>query len=116
MTSKNICIFCGSDLKGRSDKRYCDDVCRNNHHYALKKDNNSLVKDINNILVHNREVLKSFYKNKITVANRNQLVESGFDFELFTSIYRTRKNEEYRVVYDYAYKFISDDELLLIKY
>lgn len=25
------CLFCGSELKGRSDKKFCNDFCRNNY-------------------------------------------------------------------------------------
>lgn len=116
VTDKKICVFCGSDLLGRSDKKYCDDTCRNNHHYALKRENLSVIKYINNILMHNREMLNLLYKNKNTIINKDKLVECDFNFELFTNIYRTKKNEEYKVVYDYAYKFVNDNELVIIRY
>ena len=27
-----ICHYCGAELKGRSDKKFCDDYCRNNYY------------------------------------------------------------------------------------
>ena len=66
--------------------------------------------------MHNREMLNLLYKNKNTIINKDQLVECDFNFELLTNIYRTKKNEEYKVVYDYAYKFVNDNELVIIRY
>ena len=37
---KRCCIFCGRELSGRSDKKFCDDNCRNNHSYKQNKYNN----------------------------------------------------------------------------
>lgn len=116
MNCKKTCIFCGADLRGRSDKKYCDDNCRNNHYYVLKKENLSLIKNVNDALMHNRSVLKLLYKNKNTPIDKCMFLQYGFSFELFTNVYRTRKNDEYKVVYDYAYKFVNDNELVVIKY
>jgi hypothetical protein len=66
--------------------------------------------------MHNRSVLKLLYKNKNTPIDKCMFLQYGFSFELFTNVYRTRKNDEYKVVYDYAYKFVSDNELVVIKY
>ena len=113
-----VCSFCGKELVGRADKKYCDDNCRNNHHYRNKKyDEVLLVKNVNMLLMHNRDVLKSLSKNnnKIIVS-KEELLGNGFNFDLITNIYKTRRNEEYRVVYDYAYRYINDKEILLIKY
>ena len=116
VTDVKTCIFCGSVLLGRSDKKYCDDICRNNHHYAMRKEDLSVVKNVNGLLMHNRDVLRLVYKNKSTCISKDQLEEYDFNFELFTNVYKTKKNEEYKVVYDYAYKFINDEELIVIRY
>ena len=66
--------------------------------------------------MHNRSVLKLLYKNKNIPIDKCMFLQYGFSFELFTNVYRTRKNDEYKVVYDYAYKFVNDNELVVIKY
>lgn len=75
-----------------------------------------MIKNVNDTLMHNRSVLKLLYKNKNTPIDKCMFLQYGFSFELFTNIYKTRKNDEYKVVYDYAYKFINDNELVVIKY
>ena len=113
-----VCSFCGKELVGRADKKYCDDNCRNNHHYRNNKyDDVQLVKKVNRLLMHNRNVLKLLSENNNkTVVSRQELLDDGFNFDLITNVYKTRRNDEYRVVYDYAYRYINDEEILLIKY
>ena len=109
------CLYCDAPLSGRIDKKYCDDNCRNNHYYNIKKKNSDIVVSINKILLNNRNILKSLYKNKSKI-NRQYLLDKQFDFDLFTGVYRTKTKSEYVVIYDYAYKFVDDDEIVVIKY
>ena len=120
METNNIktCCFCGKELIGRVDKKYCDDNCRNNHHYKnIKDDGSLLIKNVNALLFHNRRILKMLSKNnnKMVVLKKD-LVKNNFNFDLITNVYKTRKNEEYRVVYDYAYRCVNEEEIVLIKY
>ncbi len=109
------CLYCDAPLSGRIDKKYCDDYCRNNHYYNIKKKNSDIVVSINKILLNNRNILKSLYKNKSKI-NRQYLLDKQFDFDLFTGVYRTKTKSEYVIIYDYAYKFVDDDVIVVIKY
>lgn len=120
-SEKRRCLFCGEILLGRSDKKYCDDNCRNNHHYQIKHvddddDNRYFVKMINASLWKNRKILMSLNTRRSAVVKKKSLVDENFDFELVTSVCRTKKGIEYKVVYDYAYKILNDDEVLLFRY
>lgn len=111
------CLYCGAVLSGRSDKKYCDDNCRNNHHYQLRKDDdNSCVKFVNAALMRNRDILKSLRFNTGCVVKVKDLVNLNFNFELMTGIYKTRKGTEYKLIYDYAYRFVTENEVQLLKY
>ena len=81
MVENKNCLFCGTTLSGRSDKKYCDDNCRNNYHYRLKKDSNIIIKSINASLIKNREILKSFITGMKTVVLKEKFVELNFDFD-----------------------------------
>lgn len=110
------CLFCGATLHGRSDKKYCDDMCRNNYHHNNKKDTIILVKNTNAILLQNREILRLLSKNNKTLVKKCELVNRDFDFDKITGVHKTKKNEEYRIVYDYAYRLVNEHEVMLIKY
>ncbi len=114
--NKNHCLFCGETLSGRSDKKYCDDNCRNNHHYQLRKGDNAIIKSVNASLIRNREILRSLAANTRTMVMKKELVETNFNFNVMTSVYRTRKGSEYKVLYDYAYRVVNEYEVLILKY
>jgi hypothetical protein len=42
------CLACDKPLKGRTDKKFCDDYCRNNYNNQLKAAKNNVVRNINN--------------------------------------------------------------------
>ena len=53
------CLACERALKGRSDKKFCNDYCRNNYNNVQKAKNNysPAIRNINNALLKNRKVL-----------------------------------------------------------
>uniref|UniRef100_UPI00374D4ADE DUF2116 family Zn-ribbon domain-containing protein n=2 Tax=Ferruginibacter sp. TaxID=1940288 RepID=UPI00374D4ADE len=53
------CLTCGKTIKGRTDKKFCDDYCRNGYNNQLKAGDNNYVRNINNALRKNRRILES---------------------------------------------------------
>lgn len=112
---KRVCLFCGASLSGRKDKKFCDDNCRNNYHYNLNKDSRLLVNNVNETLMRNRSVLMSLCKKSKIMVKKQKLKEMGFDFNYITALYPTKGNGCYRLVYDYAYKVVVED-VVVVKY
>lgn len=90
-TSK-LCLNCEKPLKGRTDKKFCDDYCRNNYNNQLKSNTINLVRNINNALGKNRRILESFFKNseEITKTHKDKLMEKGFQFKYSTHTYTNK--------------------------
>ena len=82
----------------------------------VRKDTLVIVKNINSALLLNRKILRSLLKSNRTSVDKCELLYRGFDFELITGVCKTKRNEEYRVVYDCAYKFVDENEVILIRY
>ena len=57
-TLNRLCLECGKSLKGRCDKKFCDDYCRNAYNNKAKIEENSFVRNINRTLQRNRRVLE----------------------------------------------------------
>ena len=79
------CASCGEIIKGRIDKKFCDDACRSNFNNRLNSDTSVLMKTINNVLRKNRRILESLIpieegKTKVTL---KKLQEKGYNFSLF---------------------------------
>lgn len=113
---KRLCPVCGDPIIGRVDKKFCSDQCRNTFNNKRYNSKNGTVQSINRMLKKNHSILENLNKSGKTKAARSKLLQQGFDFNYFTSIYETQKGGVYHLVYDQGYLFLSDDLLLLIKW
>lgn len=110
------CLECGEKLRGRTDKKYCSDHCRNTYHNRMNKDRRNLLRRINNRLRKNYRILESFeLREGKTTTSRTRLLQKGFDFDLFTSIYTTRKGTQYHFVYDLGYLSLKEGYYVIVK-
>jgi hypothetical protein len=112
---ERLCMDCGTALKGRSDKKFCDDLCRSNYNNRLKSEDNSFLKQVNSILKRNRNVLEKLNPDGKTKVTRDKLLKAGFNFSYFTHTYQTQKGTLYHFCYEYGYLVLSKDEVLLVK-
>ena len=119
MSEKNdpVCINCNKILKGRTDKKFCDDYCRNTYNNELKAAKNNLVRNVNNALGKNRRILESFFKkeDEMTKTNKEKLLQKGFQFKYITHIYTNKKGNIYYFCYDIGYLPLENDWYLLVK-
>lgn len=112
---EHLCQECGERLKGRSDKKFCDDNCRNSYHNARNKDVSAYIRNTNNQLRKNHRILEQLNTRDKTKVNRKTLIRSGFDFDLHTGIYTTKAGSVYFYVYDQGYLALEKDLFLLVK-
>lgn len=114
-----VCLACGKPLKGRIDKKFCDDYCRNNYNnqQKAKGSHSSLVRNINNALLKNRKILESILPDteETAKANREKLMRRGFQFKYLTHIYTTKSGKTYFYCYDYGYLPLDNDWFLIVK-
>ncbi len=112
-----ICLACGKPVKGRSDKKFCDDYCRNNYNNQIKGVEGPIIRNVNNALKRNRNILATLLQqDQDTVkVNREKLVELGFRFKYMTHQYITKKGTIYLFCYDYGYLPMDNDWFLIVK-
>ncbi len=111
------CLQCGKPMHGRSDKKFCNDYCRNNYNNQLKAHANNYVRNVNNALNRNRRILESILppdKEKITV-QKEKLLHQGFSFKYFTYLLTTQKGATYFYCYDYGYLPLESDWYLIVR-
>ncbi len=114
---KKLCQLCESPLKGRSDKKFCDDYCRAAYNNELRGVNNNLVRNINNALRRNRQILENMLqKGGSTIkTNRDKLVEKGFLFKYYTQQYQAKNGKIYFYCYEYGYMPLENNWFLIVK-
>jgi len=112
--SSRSCLECGAPFRGRIDKKFCSDTCRIAFNNRLNSDDTSYVRNVNNILRKNRRILMTMNptgKNKVSF---EKLKARGFDFNHFTSTYKTREGSQYYYCYEQGYLPIEKDWYLLV--
>jgi predicted nucleic acid-binding Zn ribbon protein len=116
LSTKN-CLHCNKVIRGRSDKKFCDDQCRNTYNNNIKASKTANVRHINSRLLQNRNILEQlFVSNKEQVIVRKEKLErSGFLFTYHTHTYTNNKNSTYYYCYEYGYLPLDNDRYMLIK-
>jgi hypothetical protein len=115
--NERLCLSCQKVLKGRLDKKFCDDYCRNAYNNLQNSDRNNFVRNINNALRKNRRILEAIIPDSdgTTKITRQKLQEKGFDFKYLTHQYQNQKGNVYNFCYEYGYLPLEGDWLLLVK-
>jgi hypothetical protein len=118
-SGNKTCQACGKTLKGRADKKFCDDYCRNNYNNQLKAKGNysALVRNINNSLLKNRKILENILPatDEMAKASKEKLLRLGFQFKYVTHFYTTKTGKTYFYCYDYGYLPLDNDWYLVVK-
>ena len=112
-----LCLSCGAAVKGRADKKFCNDYCRNEYNNGLKSGTSNLVRNINNALGKNRRVLESVVATgqETGKINAEKLLAKGFQFKYYTHTYTNKKGDVYYFCYDMGYLPLENDWFLIVK-
>src|SRR5260221_12693044 len=86
--STTLCKQCGkiiNPLKGRSDRLYCDEKCKNKYHNARNKEDDVEFKRVQRVLRTNRKILKKmFIRDDRDEIQKTRLLKAGFEFDYHT--------------------------------
>ena len=110
------CQECGEEIKGRADKKFCDDNCRNNFNNKINSEGNNLVRNVNNILRKNRRTLKAILKREEHInISRQKLVDQQFNFKYYTNRVDTKNSTTYFYCYEFGYRLLEKDFIMIVK-
>ena len=111
------CLACNKIVRGRSDKKFCDDLCRNNYNNHIKAAGNNKVRNVNNALAKNRRILESLIADGEEMARTTKeiLLQHGFRFTYFTHQQTNLKGSTYLFCYDHGYLPLENENYLVIK-
>ncbi len=114
---QKFCLACNKAVKGRTDKKFCDDYCRNRFNNQLKSESNNLVRNINNALGKNRRILESIINEgeEMAKTSKEKLIQKGFLFKYITHTYTNKKGTNYFFCYDHGYLPLENDWYLIVR-
>lgn len=111
------CYRCSRVIKGRSDKKFCDDYCRAAYNNELKSTSNNYIRNVNNALGKNRRILESLLPagEKTAKVNGEKLLQKGYQYKYHTHLYITRNRQTYFYCYEYGYLALEKNGYLIVK-
>ena len=110
----NQCLDCGNRLKGRSDKKFCSDYCRNTYHNQRNYTGNNYMRRINYTLRKNRRILQQLKPSGKIRIHRSILLSRGFDFNYITSQHKNKNGLVYYFCYEQGYLSLNREYYALV--
>ena len=107
------CLDCGDTIRGRTDKKFCSDQCRNNYNNRLNRDSNNYVRNVHGLLRKNRRILADLYTEKKIRVHKDALFALGYNFSFFTHIIENSSGYKFHYCFEYGYRETGDDFLEL---
>lgn len=116
LPEQKLCLSCHKPVKGRTDKKFCDDYCRNNYNNQLKSGTTNFIRNINNALGKNRRILEDFLgAEEMAKTTKDKLLQKGFQYKYITHLYNNKKGNTYFFCYDLGYLPLENDWYLIVK-
>lgn len=98
------CPVCDKDIKGRTDKKFCDPSCKSAFHYsALQETGHSFYARVDRQLKTNRRLLKKYNKAGKSTVRAQVLIAEGFNPRFFTHYWKNNQGDVYLFVYEYGF-------------
>ena len=107
------CLDCGDIIRGRTDKKFCSDQCRNNYNNRLNRDTNNYVRNVHGLLRKNRRIIADLYSDGKRRVHKDALFALGYNFSFFTHIIETAAGQKYHYCFEYGYREVENDFLEL---
>jgi hypothetical protein len=104
MKFQKFCLYCNKELKGRSDKKFCDQYCKSAYYYKLSKEQApKFYNQVDNQLKLNRRILKEYNKAGKATVRAEIILDLGFNPNFFTHYWKNQKGDVYLFVYEYGF-------------
>ncbi len=109
------CLECNAPLTGRSDKKFCDDLCRTAYHNRQNKEDTDFIRNVQSILRKNRKILAGLNRDGDKVMQKQVLIAQGFNFDFHTNSFQTPEGKTCFYCFDYGYSDENDGQVEILK-
>jgi hypothetical protein len=112
-----LCQSCGKTIRGRSDKKFCHDNCRNQFNNKIRESESLHLKNINRILRRNRKILRDLLTPETdrVIISRAELEFLQFHFSFYTHSHTNKSGNTFHFCYEFGYLTISPERIIVIK-
>ena len=112
------CLNCQTAItKGRADRKFCSEGCKNEYHNNQKSNARQEILRIEIALKNNRRILKKALGSKVEeIVRKETLLKMGFEFTYHTHhVTSSYKSNEYIFCFNYGYWKMDDDKFKVVK-
>lgn len=120
MENDSQCAHCGQNLKGRTDKRFCNDTCRNTYNRKQRQEKHvpfpEQAKEIIDIIKQNYQLIahkNGTDRDVFYFAELKGFIDKGFDPSYFTNIHIAEDGQKWCCIFDWCFRL--DGDLVAIK-
>jgi hypothetical protein len=99
---KKACLSCGNSITGRTDKKYCNNLCKNDFHNSTQLKVGAIEKMVSAAIRRNRKILESLFLEGQRKLDVTQLEHYGFSFKGLTGIEENGGKESRFFCYEYS--------------
>ena len=107
-STAQTCEECGEIIHGRLDKKFCDAYCRNAYNNKVKRSDEQYLLETNSSLRKNRRILKTLSPIGKSTVRKEVLDALGYNFNIFSGMYRSPQGLIYYLCYDFGFSPIID--------
>jgi hypothetical protein len=113
------CAYCDKELLGRTDKKYCNDTCRNRANSKKRKKEtwgeDKHIYEITRDLHRNRTIMKSSgaFLDEPKKVTKGWMLDKGYNFDYYTNILHTKKGDYY-FCYEFGHLILEDGKILIV--
>ena len=111
---KRYCKECNEVLHGRRDKQFCTDYCRASFYNRNHAEATNLMRRINYLISRNRRILAGFHSKGQTKVAREELLESGMNFNYYTNTQTTKAGKLNFFCYDHGYQEMDSQYIRIL--
>jgi hypothetical protein len=112
------CLQCNDTFRGRSDKKFCNDYCRNAYNNQQKKSAPSHQRILHQRLQRNHALLCRYLPEKNVgpiCINKNRLTNDGFVWRYCTESRLVNNRNVLYGCYEFRYFSLNERYLILLK-
>jgi predicted nucleic acid-binding Zn ribbon protein len=109
------CPECGESIIGRTDKKFCSDMCRNAWNNKQKRAENNYMRKVNGVLRKNRQILNDLVPDDKFTAHKDMLLKRGYNFDFYTNTYITKTGKVYYFCYEMGFLPLENDFYAIVR-
>lgn len=98
------CEECNEILHGRTDKRFCSDLCRTSFNNRRRQKEAAIdppfIQEIPKVILKNYRILRKLSAGEKITVKKSMLEKQGFNFKFMTSYYTTLDGDIYHFCFE----------------